>query len=41
MDNALKYTPSGGEVSIQIHTSDEEVKIIVADNGPGIKESEH
>ncbi|MEM9339753.1 MAG: HAMP domain-containing sensor histidine kinase [Bacteroidota bacterium] len=40
LDNALKYTPEKGHISLQISVTDGEVKVGVSDNGPGIKESE-
>jgi len=40
MDNALKFTPKGGEVTIHLSSYEKEVKITVSDTGPGIKESE-
>jgi len=36
LSNALKYTPEGGTVGIELSVSDREVKIIVRDNGSGI-----
>lgn len=40
LDNALKYTPSGGQVTIGLENSDSSAEITVSDNGEGI-ESEH
>lgn len=40
MDNALNYTPSGGEVTIQLSSMDGNVEIGIKDNGPGIPEEE-
>jgi signal transduction histidine kinase len=40
MDNALKYTPSGGHVTLKVtHTADR-VRLEVADDGPGIPQAE-
>jgi len=36
VDNAIKYTPVGGQVSIIAHQVDEQAEIIVSDTGPGI-----
>jgi two-component system, OmpR family, sensor kinase len=36
VDNALKYTPAGGEVTLTLRRSDGWVKVLVADNGIGI-----
>lgn len=36
LDNAIKYTPSGGEVRVSLDTRDQEVVIRISDNGIGI-----
>ncbi|WP_227818295.1 sensor histidine kinase [Nitrogeniibacter aestuarii] len=36
VDNALKYAPAGGRVSVRCRTDAERVRIEVEDNGPGI-----
>ncbi|MBI2241525.1 MAG: HAMP domain-containing histidine kinase [Magnetospirillum gryphiswaldense] len=36
VDNAVKYTPQGGEVLVTVASSDGAVEISVADSGPGI-----
>jgi signal transduction histidine kinase len=36
LSNAIKYTPEGGRVWLSANSDDLEVRIIVADNGPGI-----
>ncbi len=36
VDNAIKYTPSGGEVRISCGTSDRQPFVEVADSGPGV-----
>ncbi|ADG83475.1 sensor histidine kinase [Thermincola potens] len=40
IDNAIKYTPAGGEVSLEIHDHPYNIEIIVTDTGEGI-EKEH
>lgn len=40
MDNALKFTPEGGKVSLNLEAGREEVKVSITDTGVGIKESE-
>jgi len=36
LDNAIKYTPSQGRITLSVIDSNDEVKLTVADNGPGI-----
>jgi two-component system phosphate regulon sensor histidine kinase PhoR len=36
MENAIKYTPSGGRVTITSREKDDNVEVIVEDTGPGI-----
>jgi len=36
LDNAIKYTPAGGSVSLELRRHGEQADIIVADSGPGI-----
>jgi two-component system sensor histidine kinase QseC len=36
IDNAIRYTPSGGRVSIAIQAESQEVRLLVEDTGPGI-----
>ncbi|HSD52803.1 MAG TPA: sensor histidine kinase N-terminal domain-containing protein [Burkholderiales bacterium] len=40
IDNALNYTPPGGEVTVRTGVRDRESYLEVEDNGPGIPESE-
>lgn len=36
IDNAIKYTGRGGEITVRVRADGEHVLIIVSDNGPGI-----
>ncbi len=36
IDNAIKYTPAGGEIELILQAHGEGARIIIADNGPGI-----
>lgn len=36
VDNAIKYTPAGGKVTLALYREQGHVRIEVADNGPGI-----
>lgn len=38
LDNALKFTPAGGQVDLSLSTQDSQVLISVRDTGPGIPE---
>jgi signal transduction histidine kinase len=40
LDNAIKYTPQGGRICLQVKPSHEFVEVIVADSGPGIPDAE-
>ena len=40
LDNALKFTPAGGDVKLALKADDEKVHISIADSGPGIPEAE-
>ncbi len=40
MDNALKFTPAGGQVLLKMRADHNQVQVTVADTGPGIPESE-
>jgi signal transduction histidine kinase len=40
LDNAIKFTPAGGQVDIKLSTLDEVVQLCVADNGIGIPEED-
>lgn len=36
LDNAIKYTGRGGEITVRIEPDDANVRIVISDNGPGI-----
>ncbi len=40
MDNALKFTPKGGKVTLNLEGTKENVKIAISDTGIGIKKNE-
>lgn len=40
VDNALKFTPRGGRVTVRLAVREEGPRIEVADNGPGVPEAE-
>ncbi|VGO20997.1 sensor histidine kinase [Pontiella sulfatireligans] len=40
LDNAIKFTPDGGRVNVQLSADQNEAHLEVADNGPGIPLSE-
>lgn len=40
LDNAVKYTPSGGQVTVRAELESERVRIVVRDTGVGISSSE-
>lgn len=40
LDNALKYTPEGGTVSVDMQQVDRVVRCTVSDTGPGIREAD-
>lgn len=40
LDNALKFTPSGGEVTVRVALEDGEARLSVQDSGPGIPEAQ-
>ncbi len=41
VDNAIKYTPAGGMVDLEIRSTPDTVSLSVADSGPGISPEEH
>jgi signal transduction histidine kinase len=40
VDNAIKYAPAGGAVSVRLGAANGDVEIAVSDNGPGIPDTE-
>ncbi len=40
VDNALKYTPAGGNIEISLTESNDRARLAVADDGPGIPQEE-
>ncbi|MFJ3054546.1 ATP-binding protein [Herbaspirillum sp. NPDC087042] len=36
IDNAIRYTPSGGRIDIAVQEQAGQVRVVIADNGPGI-----
>jgi len=41
LDNAVKYTPGGGQIELSVQLDDGVVELVIADNGPGIPGDEH
>lgn len=41
VDNALRYSPTGGAVSVTVVGDEGRVRLVVEDDGPGIPEAEH
>ncbi len=39
LDNAIKYTPEGGGISLTVHAENDSAFLEIADNGPGVSES--
>jgi signal transduction histidine kinase len=40
LENALKYVPAGGRVTVRVHGTADAIALSVADNGPGIPAAE-
>ncbi len=40
LDNALKYTPCGGEISLTLSISEDRARLDVSDTGPGLSQAE-
>ena len=40
LDNAIKYTPEGGRVTVGVHVSDRQAQLEISDSGPGITASD-
>jgi two-component system phosphate regulon sensor histidine kinase PhoR len=41
LDNAVKYTPNGGSVTINVSSEDKMMRIAIDDTGPGVPEAAH
>ena len=41
MDNSIKYTPEGGQVTVSARSNPTEVVVSVRDTGPGIPSDQH
>lgn len=41
LDNAVKYTPSGGQITFSVKPRDGDIRIEVRDTGPGIPEADY
>jgi signal transduction histidine kinase len=41
LDNAIKYTQTGGRIAVSVQTDGALARIVVADNGPGIPDELH
>ncbi|WP_150614286.1 sensor histidine kinase [Pandoraea terrigena] len=39
LDNALRYTPSGGEITVAVAPVGADIEVLVSDTGPGIPET--
>ncbi|MDY7076460.1 MAG: ATP-binding protein [Chloroflexota bacterium] len=40
LDNAIKFTPAGGQITISFHRADQQISCTVADTGPGVPADE-
>jgi signal transduction histidine kinase/HAMP domain-containing protein len=40
LDNALKFTPDGGEVAVRVRANDNDIEFLIADTGIGMSEEE-
>ena len=40
MDNAIKYTPAGGSVTLSLQADDSQIRLSVADTGIGLSNAE-
>lgn len=41
LDNAIKFTPEGGEVNVELGVDGRSAKVIVQDSGPGVEAQHH
>jgi signal transduction histidine kinase len=40
LDNAVKYTPAGGHIELELKHKDDRIVVVVADSGPGVPTKE-
>ena len=40
LDNAVKYTPEGGRIDVEVRRADGKIRLVVEDSGPGIPEGD-
>jgi len=40
LNNAIQYTPPGGEITVELHRQGQQLRLAVRDNGPGIAAEE-
>lgn len=40
VNNALKFTPDGGRITVSVTTADQQAELLVEDNGPGIADAD-
>ncbi len=40
LDNAIKYTPRNGKISVKLQANEDAVNLSICDNGPGVAETE-
>ena len=40
VENAIKYTPAGGEIAIEAHLTGDTICVVITDTGPGIPQAD-